>query len=126
MSDPGIDRGQAGDVTPEAARAEPSNADIARMLGLLAHRIDQQTASFAALAGILAAMPEARGCETRLAMAAAANMVEPGEGNDEVRKAAAANVLAIIAAGHAIDAKVREAGQAAAGAATPAAKSATP
>jgi hypothetical protein len=106
--------------TAEPPTRELSNAEVARLLGMIAKRLDQQTASFAALAGIVATLQDTRSCDPKLAMGAAGLMIPKTAENEAMRKAAAANVVAILGAGRAIDTLVEKLTAAAEEAASPA------
>ena len=95
-------------ATDSSAKKEMTNSEIARALGTILRQLDQQTASYAALAGIIATMPAVKRCRPRAAMRIAGMMVPDATGNDVLRKAAAANVMAILTAHRAIEKTVEK------------------
>src|SRR5580658_8671747 len=93
-----------------APKRELSNTELTQLVGAMARRIDQQTASFAALAGVLATLTETSGLDVKLAMSATRLMVPKNAEHDGLRQAAAANTVAIVSAAKAIDAVMRRGG----------------
>ena len=75
---------------------ELTKAEILQVLTIMARRLDQQTASFAALTSVLTTLPETKRCQPHLAMSAAAMMIPDGPGAERLKAAAAANALSII------------------------------